>query len=93
MVVSNPNHGPELCAGPQPAIAPPDCDGPAISGWDWFTVTAKSTMHGVTWGSYHLVGTFDGTTFTVSQPPAPPTVESVEPPPDFSPPCPAPPGG
>jgi hypothetical protein len=50
-------------------------------------------MHGVTWGSYHLVGTFDGTSFTVTEPPTPPTVGSVEPPPDFSPPCSPPPGG
>jgi hypothetical protein len=50
-------------------------------------------MHGVTWGTYHLVGRFDGTTFTVTQPPTPPTREPVEPPPDFSPPCPTPPGG
>jgi hypothetical protein len=50
-------------------------------------------MHGVTWGSYHLVGTFDGTSFTVTEPPRPPTVGSFEPPPDFSPPCSPPPGG
>jgi hypothetical protein len=53
----------------------------------------KTTLHGVTWGSYHLVGTFDGTSFTVTQPPTPPIPESLEPPPDFSPPCPPPPGG
>jgi hypothetical protein len=50
-------------------------------------------MFGATWGSYHLVGTFDGTTFTLTQPPTPPTLEFTEPPPDFSPPCPTPPGG
>ena len=93
LIVSNGRHGPELCAGPQPAIAPPECDGPPVVRWDWSTVTGKTTMYGTTWGSYHLVGTFDGISFTLMQPPTPPTVESVEPPPDFSPPCPQPPGG
>jgi hypothetical protein len=93
MVLSNPSHGPELCTGPQPAIMPPECAGPAIAGWDWSTVAGQTSLEGITWGTYHLVGTFDGTTFTVIQPPTPSTFEPVEPPPDFSPPCSPPPGG
>jgi hypothetical protein len=93
MVLSNPNHGPELCAGPQPAIMPPECEGPPVARWDWSAATAKTTMHGITWGWYHLVGTFDGTTFTVAEPPAPSTREPARPKLDFSPPCPPPPGG
>jgi hypothetical protein len=50
---------------------------------------------GVRWGGYHLVGTWDGTTFTVTEPPSPseaggaPAAEEL----DFSAPCPEPDGG
>jgi hypothetical protein len=93
MVLSSPDHGAELCAGPQPAIMPPECDGPPIARWDWSRVSGTTTWHGVTWGSYHLVGTFDGTTFTPTQHPSPPRSEPGPPKLDFSPPCPAPRGG
>jgi hypothetical protein len=72
---------------------PPQCDGLRILGWDWSTVAEKSTFNGVTWGSYSLVGTFDGTTFTVTQLPSPPAPPPGPPKLDLSPPCPAPLGG
>jgi hypothetical protein len=93
MVVSSPGHGAELCTGPQPAIMPPECDGPRIARWDWSSVSDATTWHGVTWGTYHLVGAFDGTTFTLTQPPSSPRPPPPPPKLDFSPPCPTPPGG
>ena len=85
--------GPELCAGGIETSLPPQCGGPAIVGWDWSTVEGETTVQTTTWGEYHLVGTYDGRTFTLTEPaiaPAPP----VRPAPiDFSTPCPEPPGG
>jgi hypothetical protein len=93
IVLSSPTHGSQLCAGGVASSLPPQCGGPPIAHWDWSTVTAKTALNGVTWGSYHLVGTFDGTTFSLTEPPASPIPAPATPMPDFSPPCPAPPGG
>ncbi len=60
--------GPELCftvTGPDP----PQCDGPEVAGWDWALAPGSETTAGVTWGDYVVVGTYDGTTFTVTRPP------------------------
>jgi hypothetical protein len=59
MVLSSPSHGPELGTGPKLATMPPQCDGPPIARWDRSTLSETTTWHGVTWGSCHLVGTFD----------------------------------
>lgn len=62
-----------LCAGAIADSLPPQCGGPAIAGWDWDAVDDEETVNGVTWGEYELVGTWDGTTFTLTRPvePAP----------------------
>lgn len=57
--------GPEMCLGAVAESYPPQCGGPALDGFDFGDVGAESAS-GVTWGSYALVGTFDGTTFTVT---------------------------
>jgi hypothetical protein len=57
--------GPELCLGAVAESYPPQCGGPAVAGFEWGDVGAERAG-GVTWGSYALVGTFDGTTFTVT---------------------------
>jgi hypothetical protein len=57
--------GPELCLGAVAESYPPQCGGPKLDGFDFGDVGAE-TASGVTWGSYALVGTFDGTTFTVT---------------------------
>ena len=49
------------------ASLPPRCGGPEVAGWDWDAVEAESAS-GTTWGSYVLVGTFDGGTFTLTEP-------------------------
>lgn len=57
--------GPEMCLGAVAESYPPQCGGPRLEGFDFGDVGAE-TASGVTWGSYALVGTFDGTTFTVT---------------------------
>lgn len=81
----------ELCLGAVQESLPPQCGGIPIANWDWDDAPNEETAAGITWGTYHVVGTFDGTTFTVTEPPAEPTY-----PPDEGPmesPCLEPEGG
>ena len=92
-VLERPPGGPELCAGGVAESLPPLCGGPPIEGWDWSAVEHESA-EGVQWGSYTLVGTWDGETFTMTEPatpPEPPTGGYPEY--EFSVPCEPPPGG
>ena len=57
--------GPEMCLGAIAESYPPQCGGPALADFDFGDVGAEQAS-GVTWGSYALTGTFDGTTFTVT---------------------------
>ncbi len=57
--------GPQLCLGAVAESYPPQCGGPAVADFDFGEVGAEKAA-GVTWGSYALMGTFDGTTFTVT---------------------------
>lgn len=57
--------GPELCLGAVAESYPPQCGGPALEDFDFGDVGAEQAA-GVTWGQYALTGTFDGTTFTVT---------------------------
>jgi hypothetical protein len=45
---------------------PPQCGGVPIANWDWDAVDSKDSASGTTWGMYHLVGTYDGETFAVT---------------------------
>jgi hypothetical protein len=93
--VLGPAHGPQLCL----VVAtsnPPQCDGPDVVGWSWPDVPHES-VSGTRWGSYQLVGTFDGARFTMTEPA---TVAGADTPgvsnpamPDFTSPCPEPAGG
>lgn len=65
-VLESPEHGPQLCFAVAESM-PPQCEGPDIAGWDWTSVDAES-VRGTRWGSYVLVGTFDGNTFTLTEP-------------------------
>ncbi|WP_210649140.1 hypothetical protein [Nocardioides sp. SYSU D00065] len=58
--------GPQLCLGVVAESHPPQCGGPALEGFEWGEVGSEQAA-GVTWGSYAVTGTFDGTTFTVSE--------------------------
>jgi hypothetical protein len=60
-----------LCLGAVLDSLPPQCSGQPIPNWDWEAVEGEESQGGVTWGSYHVVGTFDGTDFTVEEVTAP----------------------
>lgn len=92
-VLESPEHGPQLCHSVEESY-PPQCGGPDIGGWDWSAVEHESAS-GTRWGGYVLVGSFDGETFTLTEPA---TVEdgSERPqsdPDQFETPCPEPAGG
>jgi hypothetical protein len=57
--------GPELCLGAVAESLPPQCGGMPILGWRWEDVDGEQTRGSVTWGDYHVVGTYDGSAFTV----------------------------
>jgi hypothetical protein len=59
--------GPQLCLGGVRRSLPPQCGGPVVAGWSWDDVMHQS-VNGVRWGSYSVVGRFDGTTFTLTEP-------------------------
>jgi len=83
--------GPELCLGGVLDSLPPQCGGMPIVGWRWEDVDGEQTAGGVTWGEYHVIGSYDGATFTVES--AGPTIP-IEPEGDiFKTPCPEPTGG
>ena len=95
VTVTDDGSGPRLCFSdatwggglPDPLV----CDDAAVAGWDWERDGGEFTEEkGVRMGFYRLVGSFDGSTFTVesaTQPdPEPPAF-------DFEIPCPTPEGG
>ena len=57
--------GPELCLGAVAESYPPQCGGPALADFDFGDVGAEKAA-GVTWGQYSVTGTYDGSTFTVT---------------------------
>ena len=91
-VLESPDHGPQLCLGGVDESLPPQCGGPDITNWDWSEVESESAS-GTTWGDYTVVGTYDGTAFTLTSPPSPP--DEREPGPEFNlgTPCEEPDGG
>jgi hypothetical protein len=70
--------GPVLCAGAIDTSYPVRCGGPVIEGWDWDAVDGEDAAAGVTWGEYRVVGTWDGTVFTLTRPAAAPVRPSVD---------------
>ena len=65
VMVIDEGDGPELCLGAVAESYPPQCGGPALTDFDWGDAGSEEAS-GVRWGSYALTGTFDGTTFTVT---------------------------
>lgn len=59
---------PMLCLGGVMESYPPQCGGPVVVGLDWDDVPDAETASGVTWGSAWVVGTYDGETFTLTEP-------------------------
>jgi hypothetical protein len=86
-VLESPDHGPQLCYFVRESY-PPQCDGLPVSAWDWNAVDDEESVNGTTWGGWHVVGTYDGQRFHLSETPGPvkatpaPSDES-----DFSPVC------
>lgn len=87
-------HGPQLCLGGVAESYPPQCGGPDVVGWDWDTVEGSESASGTTWGSYTVIGTYDGERFTLTEPartpeePPAPSDEDL-----FATPCEPPAGG
>jgi hypothetical protein len=72
-VLQSRDHGPQLCLGIVLSSYPPQCGGVPITNWRWDQVEGQQTASGTTWGTYQLVGTYDGASFTVIRAgPAPP---------------------
>ena len=57
--------GPQLCLGGVAESYPPQCSGIPLAGWDWDAVDGEESAAGTIWGEFHVVGTYDGETFTV----------------------------
>lgn len=91
-VLQDAKHGPELCLGAVATSLPPQCGGPPIVNWDWDKVAGEERVGGTIWGDYHVVGTFDGKAFTLTEPAGAPRPPAAAPPPEKSP-CPKPSGG
>lgn len=95
IVMDDADSGPELCVGGVAQSLPPQCGGPALAEWDWETVAGEERMSGSIWGDYYVVGTFDGKTFTLTEPARRRPPERPDPPAEdeFESPCPEPTGG
>jgi hypothetical protein len=75
-VLENAEHGPALCLGVSTAIYPPSCGTVPAEPWSWDDVPDVSTEGETTWAEVDVVGTFDGTSFAVTEPPAAATDET-----------------
>lgn len=69
-VIETPGNPPELCMGPIRESWPPQCDGIALSGWDWAAnppdAQSETGSPLTRWGIYAVEGTFDGRTLAVT---------------------------
>lgn len=92
-VLEGGGHGPQLCGTVQTSD-PPQCGGPDVVGWDWSKVEHESRA-GVKWGSYRVVGTWDGARLTLTEPPGAPVKGQEQPTGEdgLASPCPEPAGG
>lgn len=75
-VLESPEHGPQLCLGGVMESLPPQCGGVPLVGWDWAAADGEESVNGTTWGAYRVVGTFDGTSLTLTEPPGEPQPRS-----------------
>lgn len=91
-VLESPEHGPQLCTSVMESY-PPQCGLGSIEvvGWDWTVVDGSEAEGGTTWGTYVVIGTYDGERFTITE--SPTTYVAPEPtpePPPVTTPCPPP---
>jgi hypothetical protein len=94
-VIESPRGVPHACSMVMQSY-PPGCGGGfELRGWSWDDVDDEESSRGVTWGEYHIRGTWDGTALTLTAPPEPPPApgprEDLSRRFDTS--CPTPPGG
>ena len=85
-VLESRQHGPELCTS-MLTSDPPQCGGVPVVGWDWNAVEGEDSANGTTWGAWHLVGTFDGKRFTLTEIPGRAQPPRRDRDPDFSAAC------
>jgi hypothetical protein len=92
-VLEDRTHGPMLCLSGILESLPPQCGNVSIANWDWQAVSGEERLSGTTWGNYHVVGSYDGSTFTLTA--VGPYEEDTSGPTDsgFSSPCSEPAGG
>lgn len=94
MVLEEGSHGPKLCLGGVLTSLPPQCGDVPIANWDWEAVEGEEAAGGAIWGKYHVAGSFDGQTFTVSEVrPYEDDRAAAGSDPDLASPCPTPTGG
>lgn len=87
------DHPPELCLGVVMQSYPPQCSGPPIVDWDWNDVPDEESAGGTTWGTYEVVGFYDGKTFTAVDAGPSPESESEDDDDPIESACSEPPGG
>lgn len=90
-VLDEPDREPTACFGAIADSLPPQCRGIPILGWDWSAVEGEETASNTTWGSFHVVATYDRQMLNVLEAGPPTTQRSHRDPVDT--PCPDPEGG
>lgn len=77
-VIETPDHGPQIAWALMESYPPQGGDVP-ITNWDWADAPDSESASGTTWGgSYRLVGTWDGSAFTLTEPPESTTVPAFD---------------
>lgn len=76
MVLENPERGPMLCLGTILESLPPQCGDVPIADWDWDRVKGEEKLADTIWGRYHVTGTLDGKSFTLTDVDPPQTEDS-----------------
>jgi hypothetical protein len=67
MVLESSQHGPKICPISLDSY-PPQCGGPIdLAGWSWDLVDDEERANDTIWAGANLVGSWDGTTFTVER--------------------------
>lgn len=84
---------PRLCWGVQLSLPPKCGDGLELDGWSWAKAPRVERLGGTTWGTYRLVGTYDGKRFQVLSVNPPRAAASRSDTVDFGTRCDTPPGG
>jgi hypothetical protein len=93
-VLETPTQPATLCLGVIYDSDPPaGCEGIVVAGWDWSTAPGATERRGVRRAEVTVAGTTDGSTFTLTEAPAPAPSEWGNQPTYPETPCPEPAGG